>query len=251
MIGAFSKALSQMSDSRFQRVLMRSLGLAVIVLIALWVLVWWLLSGVTTEDMSWLVAWMPAGMADAALWTLDIALWLVGFGALLLASYLLFPPLMTMMMGLFLEEVAEAVEAKHYPGLPAAREQPVMEGIVSGLKFLGVTLLVNLIALPLYLVPMLNFVAFCVVNGYLLSREFFELVAARRLTAEQAGALRQRVSGRIFPFGLVTAFLFTIPFVNLVAPILATAAMVHLFNRLATKAGHLEGSSGTDLRPTG
>jgi uncharacterized protein involved in cysteine biosynthesis len=33
----------------------------------------------------------------------------------------------------------------------------------------------------------------------------------------------------MFLAGLVTAFLLTVPFVNLVAPIIGTAAMVHLF----------------------
>lgn len=243
MISDFSKAVGQLPDPRFRGVLMRSIGLAVVVLILLWVLVWWLLSGVTTDDLAWLVAWMPDSMATAATWTLDIALWLVGFGALLLASYLLFPPLMVIIMGLFLETIAAAVEDRHYPGLPPARDPSVGEALMIGLKFLGISLLVNLVALPFYFVPMLNLVTFCLVNGYLLSREFFELVAARRLAPAGLQALRKQVTGRILPFGVLVAFLFTIPVVNLVVPILATAAMVHRFQRLS------EATSGQAVTP--
>ena len=34
---------------------------------------------------------------------------------------LLFPGILSAVMGLWLEDVAAAVEARHYPGLPAAR----------------------------------------------------------------------------------------------------------------------------------
>jgi uncharacterized protein involved in cysteine biosynthesis len=70
---------------------------------------------------------------------------------------------------------------------------------------------------------------FYAVNGYLLGREYFELVALRRVDATEAEAMRSRFRGRMFLAGLVTAFLLTVPFVNLVAPIIGTAAMVHLF----------------------
>jgi len=43
----------------------------------------------------------------------------------------------------------------------------------------------------------------------------------------------QRANGaRVFLAGGLTAFLLTVPVVNLVAPIIGTAAMVHVFEKL-------------------
>ena len=41
--------------------------------------------------------------------------------------------------------------------------------------------------------------------------------------------MRKAHRGRLFLAGIVIAFLFTVPGLNLVAPVIATAAMVHLF----------------------
>jgi uncharacterized protein involved in cysteine biosynthesis len=87
---------------------------------------------------------------------------------------------------------------------------------------------VNLLALPLYLVPGLNVVVFYAMNAYLLGREYFELVALRRLDPRTARGLRRAHRLRFFIAGLLMAALFTIPVVNLVASLIAAAFMVHL-----------------------
>jgi uncharacterized protein involved in cysteine biosynthesis len=69
------------------------------------------------------------------------------------------------------------------------------------------------------------------VNGYLLSCEYFELVALRRLEAGDVRSLRKAYGGPLFMAGVLIAFLLTVPLVNLVAPVIGTAAMVHLFQR--------------------
>jgi uncharacterized protein involved in cysteine biosynthesis len=70
---------------------------------------------------------------------------------------------------------------------------------------------------------------FFTLNGYLLGREYFELVAQRRMTAEEAKALRRTRRVRVFLAGVVVAFLLTIPLVNLITPIIATAFMLHIY----------------------
>ena len=70
---------------------------------------------------------------------------------------------------------------------------------------------------------------FYTLNGYLLGREYFELVAQRRLTAVEATALRRTRRARVFLAGAVIAFLFTVPLVNLITPIIATAFMLHIY----------------------
>ena len=96
-------------------------------------------------------------------------------------------------------------------------------------RFLAIVVALNLVALVFLLVPPLFPFVFYGINGYLLGREYYELVALRRLSPQAAHALRRAHAGRVSAAGVAIAFLLTVPFVNLVAPIIGTAAMVHLF----------------------
>jgi uncharacterized protein involved in cysteine biosynthesis len=61
-------------------------------------------------------------------------------------------------------------------------------------------------------------------------------VAARRLDPVEARSLRRRHGRTLFIAGVLIAFLLTIPFVNLVAPVVGTAAMLHLFETIRHEA---------------
>ena len=78
-------------------------------------------------------------------------------------------------------------------------------------------------------------------NGYLLGREYYDLIALRRLDRIEARALWQKKRWRFFLSGMTIAFLLTVPIVNLLTPIIATAATVHLFEawRLKIKNARL------------
>ena len=155
-----------------------------------------------------------------------------GTFALLILTWILFPALVTIIVGIILEDAVTAVEAHHYPNLPAARRQSVGEVVWITSKFAVLAVILNLIFLPLYLVllfvPPINFFVFYGLNGYLLGREYFELVAHRRLEPRTARWLRRNVRWQVIFAGAFIAFLMTIPLVNLVAPVVAAAAMVHL-----------------------
>ena len=145
-------------------------------------------------------------------------------------SLVMFPGAVTVILSFLLDQVAEAVEARHYPALPPPRRQGVGELTWGAVRFALVTVLANLVALPVYL--LLLFVGigvgfYYVVNGYLLAREYFELVAWRRLDPAAADALRRAHAGRLWLCGLVIALLSTLPLINLLAPLIGTAAMVH------------------------
>jgi hypothetical protein len=74
--------------------------------------------------------------------------------------------------------------------------------------------------LPLCLsVPGINLVLFLALNGYLLGRGYFEVVALRRLDAAAATALRHRHGGRVFLGGVATTGMSALPLVILVAPV--------------------------------
>ena len=112
---------------------------------------------------------------------------------------------------------------------------PVIRSVVLSLKFLGVVVLGNIVALILLLVPGINVAAFFLVNGYLLGREYFEFAAMRFRTEEEAKLLRRKYSTTIFLAGLVIAGFLAIPFLNLLTPLFAAAMMVHL-HKLISRA---------------
>ena len=107
------------------------------------------------------------------------------------------------------------------------------------LRLTTLTLLLNLLALPVYLlVPGINLFLFLALNGYLFGQGYFEVVALRRLDAGAVRGIRSRFAGRIFLSGVVIAGLFTLPLVNLVAPVIATAFMMHIFEALPRVEPH-------------
>jgi uncharacterized protein involved in cysteine biosynthesis len=120
----------------------------------------------------------------------------------------------------------------------------VSGAVINGLQYFAMLVLLNLLALPFYLIPMIGVVVFYLVNGYLIGREYYELVALRRIDARCAKRLRLAERGTVFGAGLITTVLFSLPVINLVAPIVAAAAMVHLFEAMAGRRLSLEQPAG-------
>ncbi len=160
-------------------------------------------------------------------WGLDV---LGGIGIFIIA-FLLFPAVMAAVSGLFLDEVAIAVERRHFPNRVSSVSQPLGEMALSALRLLLVAILLNLLVLPLYLIPGANLLLFLALNGYLLGRQYFEQVAGRHLGLEALTALRRRLRLKLWGAGAVICGLATLPLVNLLAPVIATAFMVHIFHR--------------------
>lgn len=225
ILGDFLKALGQLHDRRFLRVV----ALGVLLSLALLAGVYGVVAG--------LIGWfVPATFTLPWLGEITWVGELLSWGSLLLMlglSVFLMVPVASAFTGIFLDDVAGAVEARHYPGLPPARPQPWGEAMTDSLRFLGVILAANLLALVLYLLsgPFAPLV-FWTVNGYLLGREYFQMAAMRRIGREGAAALRRRHRGQIFAAGLLMAAPLSLPLVNLVVPVLGAATFTHLFHRL-------------------
>jgi len=160
----------------------------------------------------------------------------IALGAPVLA-WLLFPTVVSVVVTLWFERAARAVEARHYPELPAPRKQSFAELIVPPLRLAVLGILLNLIALTIFwLVPVYVFV-FYGLNGYLVGREYFELVALRRLPWREVRQLRRRHRLSVLIAGVAIAGMLSIPLVNWLTPVIAVAFMVHIFERLHRKAG--------------
>ncbi|WP_406565954.1 EI24 domain-containing protein [Allitabrizicola rongguiensis] len=225
MLDSFLKALGQLGDGRFQRVLWLGIGLTLGLFIAAFVALRW--------TIRWIV---PDTVTLPRLGEVHWIERVLEFGAIpvmLLASVFLMVPVASAFCGLFLDDVAEAVEDRHYPGLPPAPRIPISSQIWDAIRFFGTVVVVNLVALLVYpfsgpFAP----IVFWIVNGFLLGREYFTLAAMRRIGPEGARALRSRYSGTIWLAGALMAAPLSIPVVNLLVPVLGAATFTHLFHRL-------------------
>ena len=213
MVSAFMKALALLGERPFWRIIWRTVLITVATFVGLHAVVWGVLTHVTLVDS----------------WWLNTLIAVLGGLAVVALTWLLFPAVVTLVVSCFLERMIVAVETKHYPDLPASTPLPLWQNVWVALRFTGVALLLNLLAVPLYLLlPGVNLVVFYGVNAYLLGREYFELVGLRRLEPRVARRLRRSHQMRFFVAGLLITGLLTVPLLNLVAPLIAVAFMVHL-----------------------
>jgi uncharacterized protein involved in cysteine biosynthesis len=219
MFTGFFKAFDQIPDPAFRRVMGRALLWGIGLFSVLLIFTWWLIVSTRMFGIDWLE------------WVADVIGWLAAPAV----AFLLFPGAMLVVISFMLDDIARAVEARHYPDLPEPRSQPLREAVLASIRFALLTITVNLIFLPLYFIPVVNVFVFGAVNGYLLGREYFELVAMRRLDAETTRALWRRYRGRLFVAGVVITFLLSIPVVNWFMPVVATAFMLHIFESLRRK----------------
>ena len=157
-------------------------------------------------------------------------------GLMLLASMFLMVPVASAFTGFFLEDVAELVEKEHYPNLPEVRQLSFLEGLGDTMRFFGVIVVANLLALMIYpfVIPFAPLLFFGM-NGYLLGREYFQMAALRRMDRGAARALYERNRATVWATGALMALPLSIPVLNLVVPVVGAAAFTHLFHRLARR----------------
>jgi CysZ protein len=133
MITAAIKALSQMMSPAFRAVLLKSIGLALVLIIVLSIGLHRLLA--------WLAAsggfWLEELLGSAAQTPLNVFLWIVtiaaGFGIVLGAIFLM-PAVTALVASFFVDDIAGEVERTHYPGEPGGRPVPATRAFVEGAK---------------------------------------------------------------------------------------------------------------------
>jgi len=230
ILADFLRALGQMGDPRFVGVV----GRAVLVTLAL-------LAGATAVFLT-AIGWLVPGRVTLP-WIGEVGgIAVAASGAfvlgMLVLSVVLMVPVASACTGLFLESVVDAVEDRHYPWLPPVTPLPLWDTMMDSLNFAGVVIAVNLLALVGYLLagpfaPLL----FWGVNGYLLGREYFTLVAQRRLGRDRARALRRQHGATVWAAGVLMAMPLSLPLFNLIVPVLGVATFTHLARRLEARAG--------------
>ena len=221
MIRAFLLSLRQLGDPAFVRVFAKSMALTIALFAGVGVALWFGIDAVTTR---WLGDGTRGGIAAvAALFATLLALWL-SFRAVAIA-----------IVGIFADEIVDAVEARHYPeGRARARPAGIGRSMAMGARSAARVVLVNLLMLPVYIALLVTgigtAIAFFLVNGWLLGRDLGDMVAVRHLDDAAMRGWHKATVAQRFLLGLAGTALFVVPVVNLFAPLIGAAMATHLFH---------------------
>lgn len=238
MFESAAKALAQMNSPAFRRVLLKSVGLALIMIVLVGIGLHRVFAWLTESGTAW--AELNVGIVPHTAWS--VLVWVLSIAATLgiVTGAVFLMPAVTAFVGtFFVDEVAEEVERTHYPADPPGRPLPLWRSLFQGLGTALLAIAVYLCALPFLLFAGLGLVIMFLATAYLLSREYFLLAAMRFHPPDEAKALRRAHRASVFAAGLPIAVLVSIPIVNLATPLFATAMMVHTYKRLAGRRAEL------------
>jgi CysZ protein len=219
---AIALSISQFSDRRFQRVVLKSIILAIVAL--------WALAAGGGSVLGWLFG---GDLTLPWIGTITFSGSLIGWGAfwiILGLSVFLMVPVASAMSAFFVDDVARAVEEHHYPDTQAQYRSKLSEEVRESLGFLGTMLAANLIALIFYaFFAVFAPIIFWSLNGYLIGREYFYMAAKRHLGRDTALSVFRDHRFRVWMCGVILVLPMSVPLLNLVVPVLAAASFTHLF----------------------
>jgi len=186
-------------------------------------------------------AYWPESYAVGWEWLDEFGDWIAsaGFWAVVtVGSYFLFPGIVTMVMSVLADQIAGAVEEEYYPNRPGTRKVPISDVLWSATKLTLLMVFLNMLAAIPYLILFFltastgALALFIAINGYLLGREYYEMVAIRHVNQRAVTTSRITHSGKIFVVGAMIAGMFLVPFLNILAPIIGAAMMTHIVHQL-------------------
>ena len=232
MFEAAFRALAQMTSPPFRRVLLKSMGLALVTIVLVGIGLHRVFTWMAQSGATWAEATVGAYSAWGWLvWILSVAATL----GIITGAVFLMPAVTAFVGTFFVDEIAEEVERSHYPTEPPGHALPLARALFEGIKTALLAVLVYLCAVPFLLVAGLGLVMMFVATAYLLGREYFLLAAMRFHPSDDAKALRRRHRAYVFVAGMMIAAFVSIPIVNLATPLFATAFMVHIHKRVAER----------------
>lgn len=213
MFGLFAKSIASLKHQAVMWLVFASFAASVLILLSFI----WLINHLLIEYQFFNINWLEM--------TADI------FGTLAAAviSWLLFPALVPAIAGLFEDKVAGIIEANEYGIADNKYSYPWYKEI----KFLLFALFLNLLFLPVYLVPFINIIAYYFLNSWLMGKGLFMLIAGRYYPQADVKMLYAKNSLTIKMLGLILVFMSNIPLLNLVAPLFGIILMVHYSKTLS------------------
>lgn len=219
MFEAARAALPEILSPPFRRVLWKILALTLGILALVWI-------GLDKVIIAQIAVPYP--------WLATLLTFLTGIGLFLGLAFFV-APVSSLVAGFFLDDLAERVE-KDTTGA-SGRALPAGQAVWLASKFAAVSLLMNFIALLVFLLPGVNLAVFFVANAYLLGREYFELAALRYRPFAEVQDMRRRHKLYIFACGFLIAGFVVVPILNLLTPLFGTAFMVRIHQKLSRDDG--------------
>jgi uncharacterized protein involved in cysteine biosynthesis len=232
MLDAAVRSLSQMLSPPFRAILLKSVGLALVLIFAIGFGLHRLLVWLAGAGEVWAESMLGANSHTAIsilAWILSIA---AGLG-IVVGSIFLMPAVTALVASFFVDDIALEVERRDYPDEPVGAPLPLMMSAWVGIRAALFSILVYILAVPFLLFAGFGFVIFFVATACLLSREYFELAAMRYRPPPEAQAMRKANQSTVFMAGLLIAAFVSIPIVNLATPLFGMALMVHVHKRLS------------------
>jgi uncharacterized protein involved in cysteine biosynthesis len=232
MFADAAKALAQMFTPPFRAVLLKSIGLAILLLILL---------GLGLHRLfGWLAA-VGAGYLEGTTGPsleapLHVLLWVLAIAAglgLAAGAIFIMPAVTAFVASFFSDEIAAEVEHVYYPADTPGTPVPLWTAGIEGIKTALLALVVYLIAVPFFLFAGIGFLIFFFANTFLLGREYFLLAAMRFHSVEDAKRLRKQHHGTVMLAGAFIAAFVSIPILNLATPLFGMAFMTHVHKRIA------------------
>ena len=157
--------------------------------------------------------------------------WLGGIAALLgtffigVLGYFFLANVYAAYLGIFLDDALDAVQLEHYPDREWNKPPGIIESCLGSIRFIIWSLFVYILAAPFlfigYFIPPVGIVLQFLLGGYLLGREFGQLIELR-LPKDQ----RLKKPGSLM-HGTFAIILWSLPVVNLLAPLLLAVSLVH------------------------
>ena len=230
MLHAVIRALGQMLSPEFRAVLLKSIGLALVLIV---------LAGIALHRvLLWLAnlgeSWAEFMLGSTAHIPLALLAWILSLAAglgIIIGSVFLMPAVSALVGSFFVDDIAFAVERRHYPDEPVGMPLPFLRAMLEGAKTALIAVIVYVIAVPALFFAGIGAVIFFVATAYLLGRQYFELAAMRYRSTDAAKALRKKHQSEVFLAGLFIAAFVSIPIVSLATPLFAMALMVHMHKR--------------------
>jgi uncharacterized protein involved in cysteine biosynthesis len=234
MIGGAVKALQQMFSPPFRSVLIKSILLALIMVVLIGIGLHQVLTWLTQSGEVWVEGQVGQSYSTPLSWVVWFLSIAAGLG-IVVGGIFLMPAVTAFVGSFFVDEIAGLVEREYYPSDPPGTPLPLARGIMEGAKTALVALVVYIVALPFVFVAGLGLIVLFIAAAYLLGREYFDLAAMRFRSVEEAKAFRKANQTTVFTAGLLIAAFVSIPILNLATPLFGMALMVHLHKQLSKR----------------
>jgi CysZ protein len=232
VINATIKALTQMFSPPFRAVLLKSVGLALLLVVLLGVALDRLLVALADLAEHWAAGALGA-WSEWPLWFFASAVSIAAALGIVAGSVLLMPAVTALVASFFADEIALEVERTHYPADPVGVPLSLLLALVEGVETALLAAVVYLVALPFLLFAGFGALIFFLATAFLLGRQYFDLAAMRFHSLAQSKRLRRAHHGRIFFAGMIIAVFVSVPILNLATPLFGMALMVHVHKRIA------------------